>query len=305
MQYDILTLGDYFFDQIFSGLPRFPVLGCETYADELVTTGGGMYITVATLNRLGARVGWPAYFGCDYYSKFVRDLARCRDIDLSLAQVADHPFRRVTTSIPYGGERAFVTFADPIPEDWRTHWLNSLDQCDFRHLHLGGWTSTPELRPLADKAHAKGATVSMDCQDVRCLLEPPTCMGPLSLVDVFLPNAREALIITETTDIESALHQLMPQVEVAVIKDGANGAWAGRRGEIVHAPAVSVGPLVDTTGAGDCFNAGFLFGYIVEKAPLAKCLQYGNICGGFSVTGVGGATCAPDYAELLAWAEKP
>ena len=62
MRYDILTLGDYFFDQIFSGLPRFPVLGCETYADSLVSTGGAMYITVAALTRLGGQSGLACLF---------------------------------------------------------------------------------------------------------------------------------------------------------------------------------------------------------------------------------------------------
>jgi sugar/nucleoside kinase (ribokinase family) len=141
----------------------------------------------------------------------------------------------------------------------------------------------------------------MDCQDVQCLLEPPTCLAPLDLVDIFMPNAREAKIVTETTDIKSAIEQLMTVVEYVVVKDGANGAWVGHNGEIIQAPAASVGPVIDTTGAGDCFNAGFLFGHIVQKAPLAQCLRYGNLCGGFSVTGIGGATTAPTYQQLTNW----
>jgi sugar/nucleoside kinase (ribokinase family) len=149
MQYDILVLGDYFFDQIFSELPRFPVLGCETYAQELVSTGGAMYITATALQRLGVRVGWPAYFGDDYYSQYVYNLAQKTGIDLSLARLVERPYRRVTTSIPYQGERAFVTFADPNPDDLREYWLSSMDRCEFSHVHLGGWTSVPDLRPLA------------------------------------------------------------------------------------------------------------------------------------------------------------
>ncbi len=304
MHYDILTLGDYFFDQIFLGLPRLPVLGCETYANALVSTGGAMYITVAALNRLGARVGWHGYFGNDYYSQFVYDLARKSGIDLSLADVVDHPYQRITTSIPYQGERAFVTYIDPTPDDWHDRWLASIDKCDFSHLHLGGWMASPQLQPLAQKAHAKGATVSMDCQDVKCLLNPCTCLEPLSLIDIFMPNKREALIITETKDIENALKHLTTLVEIVVIKDGANGAWVGHKGSIIHAPAIQIGPVVDTTGAGDCFNAGFLFGHIVEKAPLDQCLCYGNICGGLSVTGTGGATNTPSYEALKIRFEK-
>jgi sugar/nucleoside kinase (ribokinase family) len=298
VRYDILTLGDYFFDQIFSGLPRFPVLGCETYADELVSTGGAMYISVAVLTSLGAKVGWPAYFGDDYYSCFVRGLARQNGIDLELAKIVERPYQRVSTSIPYQGDRAFVTFVDPEADDLQQHWLESMDRCEFSHLHLGGWTPVAQLRLLAEKAHRKGATVSMDCQDVQCLLNPSTCLDPLEFVDIFMPNAREAKIVTESNDIESALEKLMSLVKLAVVKDGENGAWIGHKGTIIHSPAIFSGRVVDTTGAGDCFNAGFLFGHLVENLSLDTCLRYGNFCGGFSVASVGGATKTPTYDEL-------
>jgi sugar/nucleoside kinase (ribokinase family) len=88
-----------------------------------------------------------------------------------------------------------------------------------------------------------------------------------------------------------------------VIKDGANGAWIGCEGETCHVPAVDAGPVVDTTGAGDCFNAGFLFGHVVEKAPPEICARYGNICGGLSVTQVGGSTASPTREQLMYWLE--
>ncbi|HEX2905785.1 MAG TPA: PfkB family carbohydrate kinase, partial [Phototrophicaceae bacterium] len=126
------------------------------------------------------------------------------------------------------------------------------------------------------------------------------CQDALSLVDIFMPNAREARLITETGDVAEAVQKLTERAKLVVVKDGANGAWVGQGGEILHAPAIAVGPVVDTTGAGDCFNAGFLYGQVVEGAPLATSARYGNICGGLSVTAVGGATAAPTYAELMA-----
>ncbi len=301
LEYDIFVPGDYFFDLIYTGLPEFPMLGREVYAQGIIATGGAMFITATSLHRLGVRVGWAACFGNDYYSQYVRSLALAEGVDLSLAANVDKPYRRVTTSIPFQGERAFVTYHDPPPIDLEAHWLAAMQRCSFKHLHLGAIMSLERLTPLVGEARARGATVSMDCQDVPNL--PNACTWPrlLSMVDIFMPNAREALLISGSSAVESALYRLMDWTKIVVVKDGANGAWIGTEGKIIHAPAVNAGPAVDTTGAGDCFNAGFLLGYVMEGAPLERCARYANICGGLSVTQVGGATAAPTRAELDAW----
>lgn len=304
MQHDIVLIGCYFFDQIFTGMPEFPVLGREIYATDLTTTGGAMFITATALSRLGVRVGWPVFFGNDSYSKYVYDLAREEGIDMSLAKVVDRPYRLVTTSVPFQGERAFITYADPEPEGQGEYCVNCLEKDSYSHLHIGSFLPREELQPLVDAARSKGATVSMDCQDGQHLRQPCLCQEALELVDIFMPNAREAKIIMETDSVEQAVRELMKLVRVVVVKDGANGAWVGSEGEIIHSPVVITGEAVDTTGAGDCFNAGFLYGYVIEKAPLKVCAEYGNICGGRSVTAVGGATAAPGRDELMAWMRK-
>jgi len=305
VEYDVFLPGDYFYDLIYTGLPEFPMLGREIYGTGIIATGGAMFITATSLRRLGVRVGWAACWGNDDYSQHVRRLAVGEDIDLALAQDMDRPYRRITTSIPFQGERAFVSYADPPPVDLDAHWLAAMRRCDFRHLHLGAMFRLERVAPLVAEARAHGATVSMDCQDVPNLAQACTWQRLLGLVDVFIPNAREALLVSETSAVESALQRLMEWTEVVVVKDGANGAWIGTKGAITHVPAVNAGPAVDTTGAGDCFNAGFLLGYVVEGAPLERCARYANICGGLSVTQVGGATAAPTRAELDAWLARP
>ncbi len=304
VEYDVFLPGDYFFDLIYTGLAEFPVLGREVYSQDVIAAGGALYITATSLKRLGISTGWAACFGNDYYSQYVYDLAVQEGLDLSLAVRVDRPYRRVTTSIPYEGERAFVTYADPHPLDENEFWLRSMRRCRFKHLHLGGIMSLERMIPLAAEARRQGATISMDCQDRPDLHHACEWSKVLGLIDIFMPNAREALIVSGTSAVQAALEQLMQWAKIVVIKDGANGAWIGTEGEITHAPAINAGPVVDTTGAGDCFNAGLLLGYVVEKAPLARCARYGNICGGLSVTRVGGATAAPTLAQLQAWLDR-
>jgi len=302
--YDIFLPGDYFFDLIYTDLPAFPMLGREIYSQGIIATGGAMFITATSLRRLGVRTGWAACFGNDYYSRYVRHLAEQEQIDLALATDVDAPYRRITTSIPYQGERAFLTYVDPSPIDQDAFWLDAMRRCEFKHLHIGGLMNVERLTPLVQEARAHGATISMDCQDSPNL--PHICSWPhlLSLIDIFIPNAREALLVSETSAVDAALKQLMEWVEIVVVKDGANGAWLGSEGTITHVPAINAGPVADTTGAGDCFNAGFLLGYVVEKQPLAVCARYGNICGGLSVTQVGGATAAPTIDQLRDWLNR-
>lgn len=302
--YDVLLLGDYFYDLIYTGLPEFPSLGRECYCTDITSTGGAMFITATALRRLGTNVGWVCNFGDDEYSRFVRGLAVKEDIDLTWARSLNRPFRRVTSAMPYEGERAFLTYVDPDPDDYYEYWREAVETADYRHLHVGGLMPPEHMEPLFRRARERGATISMDCQDAPQLCLACDWAELLATVDIFMPNAREARMITQTDDVEAALRILKGWVELAVIKDGARGAWVAAGDRVTLVPGIRAGEVVDTTGAGDCFNAGFLYGYVVEHSTPERCARYGNICGGLSVTGVGGATAAPTHAILREWLAK-
>ncbi|MEP7290271.1 MAG: carbohydrate kinase family protein [Chloroflexota bacterium] len=299
--YDVLLLGDYFYDLIYTGLPEFPSLGRECFSTGITSTGGALFITATAMRRLGVKVGWVCNFGTDEYSRFVRELAVSEDIDLAWARTLDAPFRRITSALPLDGERAFVTYADPDPADYYDYWMEAVDSANFRHLHVGGLFPQEYMQPLFSRARERGATISMDCQDAPQLMTSCDWKAMLERVDIFMPNAREARMITHFDDMQAAVRRLNEWVEVVVVKDGANGAWVATENQVRLVPGIQAGTVVDTTGAGDCFNAGFLYGQLVEGVDSHLCARYGNICGGLSVTGVGGATTAPTHNELLDW----
>jgi sugar/nucleoside kinase (ribokinase family) len=117
--------------------------------------------------------------------------------------------------------------------------------------------------------------------------DEPALRRVLRAVDVFFPNLREARHLTGLAEPHSALAALGELCRLPVLKAGAAGAYALVDGKIVHAPAIDITP-VDTTGAGDCFNAGFIKAWL-EGRSVEECLRWGNAVGGLSTTVPGGA----------------
>ncbi|MBE9566689.1 MAG: hypothetical protein IMF16_08060, partial [Proteobacteria bacterium] len=114
-------------------------------------------------------------------------------------------------------------------------------------------------------------------------------------VDVFLPNEAEAMLLSQQDTVEGALSALAAKVPLVVVKLGPRGAVARRGEEVMHRQAFAI-DVVDTTGAGDSFNAGFLHAYL-QGADLAECLDLGSACGALSTRGAGGTTSQADLEE--------
>lgn len=296
--YDILIPGHYFCDIIFTGIPGFPALGTELFTKGLSVVPGGVMNTVVGLTRLGVQVGWLSTLGDDFFSQFVAGIARLEGVDLSQVAFSGQSLKRVTVVMSYPHDRAFVTYVDKAP-DLIPRLYQALETMSFRHLHYTGLQVDERIPDLIHACHAKGITVSMDCQHREQTLAEPLVRSIVSSLDLFLPNAVEAQRLTQTTTLDEAASLLRELVPYLVIKDGQHGAHAWINGRYFHAPAIEVDP-VDTTGAGDIFNAGFLTAWLQTNSPT-ECLRWGNIAGGLSLRGYGGYSTAPKMAELQAY----
>ena len=288
---DFLVFGDYFCDLIVTGLPDLPRLGTDLFGTGMGIEAGGAFNLVRALHRLDTCVLWSSQLGNDLFSQFVLVETRREGVDTRLLKVVDHPLRRFSLSFSYTHERGFISYVDPLEESDR---IGLVDEIRPRCVLLDGVEYGPGLLALAETAHAAGAILAMDCQSGPETLQTPGLIEALQAVDVFLPNQAEAVQLTGKTGALEAARHLARYTPLVVLKQGDQGALAVRGGEMASSPAIPV-RVVDTTGAGDCFNAGFLHRYL-RSQDLQTCLRYGNICGGLS-TQTHGTCGTPTLAE--------
>jgi sugar/nucleoside kinase (ribokinase family) len=243
-------------------------------------------------------VTFASIVGDDFNGEFCVNALRREGVDISKVQRRADLKTGLTVSITSHGERALVTYPGAIAalaaEDLPNHLLAGYD-----HLHVSSWFLQDALRPgLKNRfaaAHRAGLTTSLDCGYDPSETWSQDLFDVLSEVDVFLPNESEVLGITGCRTVEEGIRKLENDRLLLVVKLGAEGCLARHRGESFRAPSYPV-QVVDTTGAGDSFNAGFLHAWKLGE-PISDCLHFAAVCGSLSTRGIGGTAAQPDEAE--------
>jgi sugar/nucleoside kinase (ribokinase family) len=195
----------------------------------------------------------------------------------------------LTVILPQPEKRFILTYPGVMAE-LRFEDLNIERIFEARHLHLSSYflqkalrTRIPELFHLAKDA---GLSTSMDTNDDPDDRWTRDVLDVLPWVDVLLPNEYEACRLARIDEPTLALDFLAARVPLVVMKRGAKGALARRGPETFEAKPPKV-TAVDTIGAGDSFDAGFLHQFI-RGAKIEECLRYGNLTGALSTTRSGG-----------------
>jgi sugar/nucleoside kinase (ribokinase family) len=290
---EVLVLGDYFCDLIITGLSDPPRLGADIFGEALEIMPGGMYILATALHRLGVRTRWMARLGNDMFSQFALAEAQREGLDMSLFQYFDQPLRSMSLSFSFVHDRGFISHMDPFPD---SHPEAVIALQKPRWVVNTYFDGSLETRKLFDFIHQHGGKVFSDCQYVTCALDELGLKELLRIIDVFAPNLSEASKLTGEIDPQKAAARLAEFCPLVVVKCGAEGAYAQAGTQCWYSPAIKV-EVVDTTGAGDAFDAGFLAARL-RGEPVEVCLRYGNICGGLSTTRHGGASAAPTLDQL-------
>jgi sugar/nucleoside kinase (ribokinase family) len=307
--FDLLVIGDCNPDVLVLGDDLTPAFGQQ---EKLVTgmslvAGGSASITAVAAARLGLRVVLVAAIGDDAAGHFMlAELARAGVNTDVMAVRAELP-TGMTVVLSRGDDRAILTAAGAIGT------LTSADvPADLlpraRHVHVSSYfllerSLGPGLAALLAAARAAGASTSLDTN-----WDPAGTWGAdffpdvLAHTDLLLPNEAEALRIARTTTLPAAIASLTKAGGSIAVKLGARGALYadGARRYLGTPPQIAA---VDTTGAGDCFNAGLLAGLLHGFEP-ADALALGCAAGAASTQGIGGTGSSPELTAALALARE-
>jgi len=295
---EVLVVGAYFADLIFRDLSRPVVAGAEVFAGGFSLLPGGAFTLAMAMRRLGHDVVWATDFGNDAFSQQVLSGARAEGLDETGFRHHPIPLRSVTVALSFPGDRAMVSYQDPItPQSLAALLLEHRP----RVLILPKLQYGAAVQAGLAVAHQLGTRVFMDCQDVPATLDTLTVREVLAQVDIFAPNTDEALRLTGTSTVDDALEVLAGLVDTVVVKRGSAGAAAVQGGKRFDIAAVAV-EVLDTTGAGDCFNAGFVHAHLTGQ-QLPHCLNAAVACGAAATTGPG-SSAAPDLAGLAHWLSR-
>ena len=291
MAIELLTLGEAFEDLVFLGLPRLPKSGEEVRTDRFVrTVGGGAVITAVAAARLGMPCGTWSALGDLAVQRLKREGVAVTNLK---AADEDHA---VSAALSTAENRSFVTY-DGVNDRLEGRLLARAARIRCRHVHFafGPRDCAPWLDVL-ERLHRGGIGTSWDFGWNERLLDDPAFPALLARVHVLFINEQEALLYSRRGSLARAMVHWRRAVNTVIIKVGANGChWIEREREL-HARAPRV-RTVDTTGAGDAFNGGFLVARL-RGLPPAAALRLGNRVGALSTRAAGGLDGLPASEDL-------
>jgi sugar/nucleoside kinase (ribokinase family) len=297
----VLVAGELNVDLILQGYQAFPAPGKEVLVDDFVMTlGSASAICAVALARLGTPVAFLSVVGADPWGAYCLERLKAAGIDVSRVVVEPGVKTGVTVSLTSArSDRALVSYLGSIAALDGSAIPDSAF-AGFAHLHVSSYFLQQKLRPtcadLFARARAASLTTSLDPgfdPDERWERD---LKDTLREVDLFFPNEVELRGLAGTGDVREGLARLENGRTRTVVKLGPRGAATVVDGELVETAAFPV-EVVDATGAGDSFDAGFLHAWL-EGRPVAECLRWGSACGSLSTRGSGGTGRQADRAEV-------
>lgn len=304
--FDLLVLGDANPDLIVRGdvIPEFGQAEKLVDRADLVIGGSGA-ISACGAARLGLRVAFAGVVGDDVFGRFMLDALAERGVDTTGLVVDPSRPTGLSVVLSKGEDRATLSALGAIA-DLRAGMIDRALLRSARHVHVSSYFLqaglAADLPPLFREAREAGRTTSIDPNWDPADEWDGGLLSLLSETDCFLPNSVEARSITGVDDIDVAALTLAERGSVVAVKFGQGGGLALWGDEVVRSESIPA-DVVDTTGAGDSFDAGFLAGRLAGL-PLSRSLQLAVACGSLSTRAPGGTAAQPTMDEAVAAVES-
>jgi sugar/nucleoside kinase (ribokinase family) len=293
---DVLTLGDLCADLVVSGKDVVPQFGQKEkmLGDYSLEMGGSTSIFACQAAKLGLNTALIGKVGDDEFGALIRKTLKQAGVSLEYVKTDPAEKTGLTVILNAGNDRAIMTYAGTIDAVAKHDVPDALLKAT-RHFHIGSYFLMKRIQPhypaLLKKLKKYGVTISLDTNWDPAEKWDSGIWKVLPLVDIFFPNANEARLIARERSLEQAVKKLQKVVPVLVIKKGEQGAEAYAGGKKFAAPALKL-KVVDTVGAGDSFDAGFLYGFLSGKS-IADALEIGCLCGSLNTAMPGGTRGQP------------
>lgn len=300
----VVFLGDFNVDIILDDLEAMPIADREVRCGSFdLAIGSSACIAACAYASLGGSSWFCGLAGGDYFGRFLLEGLAERGVRTDAVRSEPRLRTGVTINLVSGTARSQVTYPGAMAE-FALEDVGPGVFHDLRHLHISGifqaYAMLPSLSEVIRRARAAGATVSMDCQwDQTERWERLDEWIPS--VDWLFANADEACSMTGRRLPDEALEALAARTKCPVVKTGEKGAlvWMDGCPAAVPAPRVDI---VDTVGAGDNFDAGFLYAVIEEGMLLVDAVRFANAAAALSCTfrgGTGGSSSAEQVSAFM------
>ena len=288
---DVIVIGELNVDIILNEIESLPVVGKEIIANTMsVTLGSSSAIFASNLSALGPRVTFIGKIGKDNFAEVVLTSLEMKNVDTSQIIKSTSLNTGATIVLVYDQDRANITYPGAM-NDLCLGDINFDILKEARHMHFSSCFLQPGIRndltELFKRSKELGLTTSFDAQwDPEEKWDLPL-EKLLPWVDVFLPNMQEFKFLSRSNTVEEGIKKLKDFANYIIIKNGSEGAIAWDGKSLIYQDVFKNDEVVDTVGAGDSFNAGFVMEFI-KKQPLEKCLEIAALTGAVNTTRAGG-----------------
>lgn len=298
---DVSVVGELNLDLILYGLPEKLQLEREILASSLsITLGSSSAIFAHNLALLGNSVGFSSSIGGDPLGEICLQRLGESGVDLCGVRRSAEKTTGLTVVLPQGKERYILTYPGTMAE-MSTDDLDLSYVFSGKHLHVSSYFLQQAMQAglveLFRQAKQHGLSTSLDTNDDPENRWSNEIRSLLKYVDLLLLNEHEACKLARVEDPNLAVVELSELVSLVAMKRGGLGAIARRGKEEFMAVPPTV-DMVDSVGAGDSFDAGFIHQY-VRKAEIADCLRFANVAGALSTTRAGGTEAFRDKQHRL------